>query len=68
MIHCNIFPLPAPLPFQVADLGISRVLEAAGARDGYTMTGGVGTLRYMAPEAWVGGALNPKPLTNPHKP
>lgn len=54
IVHRDLKPmnllLTKHLDVKVADLGISRVLEAAGARDGYTMTGGVGTLRYMAPE------------------
>ncbi|CAE7037753.1 unnamed protein product [Symbiodinium sp. CCMP2592] len=54
IVHRDLKPmnllLTKHLDVKVADLGISRVLEAASARDGYTMTGGVGTLRYMAPE------------------
>lgn len=39
------------LEVKVADLGISKVLEGrAGPADPYSMTGGVGSWRYMAPE------------------
>eukprot|EP00439_Symbiodinium_sp_Y106_P058970 s193_g8.t1 len=45
IVHRDLKPmnllLTKHLDVKVSDLGISRVLEAAGARDCYTMTGGV---------------------------
>ncbi|CAE7242282.1 unnamed protein product [Symbiodinium natans] len=54
LIHRDLKPLnlllTKHLDLKIADLGISRVL-AAGKGDGiYAMSGGVGSLRYMAPE------------------
>ena len=55
IVHRDLKPmnllLTAHLDVKVADLGISRGLaKLPQERDGFKMTGGVGTLRYMAPE------------------
>ena len=54
VVHRDLKPLnlllTKHLELKVSDFGISRMMARCDGDSGYTMTGGVGSWRYMAPE------------------